>query len=87
VSFQSVHAGSCLHEEALRVVAHVNGEAGPHGVVRGAAAARQVPRLEGQFGDVRIVQRMANLFEDETGCCLEVQDAYELGKTSLDISG
>jgi hypothetical protein len=56
----TVHSGSGLEEGALWVIAHVYGEAGPHGVVRGAAAALQISRLQGQFCDVRVVQGVAD---------------------------
>jgi hypothetical protein len=71
--FETVHAGGRLDEAALRIIAHVNGEPGPHGVVRGTAAAFEVPRLEGELGDVRIVQRVADLFEYEARGGLEIQ--------------
>ncbi len=85
MALQAVHTGGYLDEEALRVVAYVNGEPGPHSIVRGAAATFQVPRLEGQVGDVRVVQRMADFFEDEVSRCLEVQGTYPTGKTSADM--
>jgi hypothetical protein len=71
--FEAVHAGGRLDEVALRIIAHINGEAGPHAVVRGAAAAFEVPRLEGELGDIRIVQRVADLFEYEARGGLEIQ--------------
>jgi hypothetical protein len=78
-ALEIVDAGGGLDEEALRVVAHVYGEPGPHGVVRGTTAAFQIPRLEGQLGNVRVVKRMADLLENEAGCCLEVQGVYVVG--------
>lgn len=70
---KAVYAGGGLDEGTLRVIAHVHGESGAHGVVRGAAAARKVARLEGDLGYVRVVQRMAHLFENESRGGLEVQ--------------
>ena len=81
--FQPVYSGDRLDEEAFRVVTYVYGEMGSLGIVRGAPTTLQVPRLEGQLGDVRVMQRMADLFENEARGGFEVQGAY----TSDDISG
>jgi hypothetical protein len=53
--FQPVYSGDRLDEEAFRVVTYVYGEMGSLGIVRGAPTTLQVPRLEGQLGDVRVV--------------------------------
>jgi hypothetical protein len=83
----TVHAGSGLEEGTLWVIAHVYGESGPHGVVWGATVAYEIPRFEGQLGNVRVVQGVANLFEDETRRGLEVQNGLSYGEISLDTSG
>ena len=88
MALEPIDAGGRLDEGALRVVAHVHGEPGPHGVVRGATAAHEVARLECDLGDIRVVQRMTELFEYESRGGLEVQGAlYAFGKTSPEASG
>ena len=54
----------------------------------GATPAFEIPRLEGKLGDIRVVQRVADLFEDESRGGLELQDVfYALGRTSTEASG
>jgi hypothetical protein len=80
---EAVDAGGGLDEGALRVVAHVHGETGAHGVVRGATAANEKARLEGDLGYVRVVQRMAHLFENESRGGLEIQGVLTTGSEGL----
>ena len=70
---KAVYAGGGLDKGTLRVVAHVYGESGAHGVVRGAASAHEVAGLESNLGYVRVVYRMAHLIENESRGGLEVQ--------------
>lgn len=63
-----------MGEWGFGVVAHVHGEPGAHGVLGGVAAAVEVAGLQRDLGDVRVVQGVADLFEDEAGGGLEVQD-------------
>ncbi len=53
--FQPVYSGDHLDEEAFRVVTYVYGEMGSLGIVPGAPTTLQLPLLEGQLGDVRVV--------------------------------
>lgn len=71
--FEAVHAGRGLHKDTLRIIAHIDREPGPHGVVRGVAAALEVPRFEGKLGDIRVVQRVAYLFEYDARRGLKIQ--------------
>ena len=56
--------------------------------MRGTPPALEIPRLESEFGDICIVQRVTDLFEDEPRGGLEVQGVfYALGRTSPEASG
>ena len=62
-----------MDEGALLVIAYVHREPGPHGVMGRAAADVLVPGFESGLGDVRVVQGVPDLFEDESRGGFEVQ--------------
>ena len=70
---EPVYPGRRLTEGAFIVVADVHGEPCAHGVLRRLPRALEVPGVEGYLGDIRVVQRVAHLFQDEPRRCLEVQ--------------
>ncbi len=58
---------------ALRVVPDVNGEPGSHCIMRGVALAYEITGTERNLRDIRVVQGMSDLFEDEACGGFEVQ--------------
>jgi hypothetical protein len=87
-ALEAINAGGRLDEGTLGVVAHVHGEPGSRGIVRGTPPAFDIPRLEGKLSDIRVVQRVADLFEDDPRGGLEVQGVfYALGRISPEASG
>jgi hypothetical protein len=69
---QAVHARRPLHEGARRVVANVDGEPCPHGVLGRPTAAFQVTGLQSELGYVGVMQGVANLFQNLPRGALEV---------------
>ena len=89
MALEPINTWGRLDEGALGVVAHVyGGEPGSHGIVRGTPSAFKIPRLKGKFGDIRVVQRVTALLEDDPRGSLKVQGVfYALGRSSPEASG
>ncbi len=58
---ETVDTWGGLDEGRLRIVPHVHGEPGPHGVLRRSPYALQVSALQGYLGYIRVVEGVPNL--------------------------
>ena len=69
---ESVDARGGLDEGRLWIVPDVNGEPGPHGVLRRSPGALPVSALQGHLGYVRVVEGVSDFPQNLPGGGLEV---------------